>query len=256
MLLIRTQYRTMWKAGTSISVPVREKYSFFHFPEPVEIRIGDKTFLTEPDAVIISRPDEPRWFYFHQDTRFSFLHARMEIEPLLEAYQIPTGTVLYPRDPDFLNGCFKRLRMEYLSEEEDAEDLQDIYIRELLILLSRSLRKPKTVADSKLKTRMMKLRLEMLSRPGDKWAVEAMAKSVSLSPSRFHVVYKAMFRTTPVRDLINARIDYAKILLLENREDTLTVIAEKLGYKNPYDFSRQFTQITGISPGNYRKNNC
>ena len=255
MLLIRTQYRTMWKAGASISVPVREKYSLFHFPEPVEIRIGEETFRTEPDAVIVSRPDEPRWFYFYQDTRFNFLHARMEIGPLLEQYQIPMGTVFYPRDPDFLNGCFKRLRMEYLSEETDAETLQDIYIQELLILLSRSLRKPETVADGELQVRMRKLRLEMLSRPGDKWTVEEMAKSVSLSASRFHVVYKAMFRTSPMRDLINARIDHAKVLLLENREETLAVIAEKLGYKNPYDFSRQFTQLTGTTPGSYRKNN-
>ena len=255
MLLIRTQYRTLWKAGSSITVPVVEKYSLFHFPEPVEIRIGDEIIQTEPDAVIVSRPGEPRGFYFHQDTRFNFLHARLAIGPLLEQYQIPMGTILYPRDPDFLNGCFKRLRMEYLSEEMDAEDLQDIYIREMLILLSRSLRKPESVADTKLQTRMLKLRLEMLSRPCEKWTVEEMAKTVSLSASRFHVVYKAMFRTSPMRDLINARIDHAKVLLLENREETLAVIAEKLGYKNPYDFSRQFTQLTGTTPGNYRKHN-
>ena len=100
-----------------------------------------------------------------------------------------------------------------------------------------------------------RLRLEMLSRPCEKWLVEDMAKSVSLSPSRFHVLYKAYFRTTPMRDLINARIDHAKLLLLENREETLAVIAEKLGYRNPYDFSRQFTKFTGITPGAYRKNN-
>lgn len=254
-MLIRIQYQTLWKAGQSIHVPVRNKYSFFHFPEPVEIRIGDKVCQTEPDAVIISRPDEPRYFYFAGDTRFNFLHARTEIGPLLEQYQIPMGTILYPRDPEFLNGCFKRLRMEYLSEERDAPDLQNLYLRELLILLSRSLRTPQTPADSKLQLRLMKLRLEILSRPCDKWTVEEMANLVSLSPSRFHVLYKSLFRISPMRDLINARIDHAKVLLLENREETLTVIAEKLGYKNPYDFCRQFTKETGISPGNYRKNN-
>ena len=145
--------------------------------------------------------------------------------------------------------------MEYLSEEEEADQMQDIYIQELLILLSRSLRKPDSGADSALQTKLYKLRLEMLSRPCDKWTVEEMARTVSLSPSRFHVVYKALFRISPMRDIINARIDHAKVLLLENREETLSVIAEKLGYKNPYDFSRQFTKSTGTSPGAYRKNN-
>lgn len=255
MLLIRVQYKTLWRAGACINVPVRNKYSVFHFPEPVEIRIGDTLYKTEPDAVIISRPDEPRWFYFPRDTRFNFFHATMGIAPLLEECKIPLGCILYPRDPEFLNGCFKRLRLELLSEEEDAQALQDIYIREMLILLSRSLRQPKTVTDSELKTKLFKLRLELLSRPGEKWTVEDMAKMVSLSPSRFHVVYKACFRISPVRDLINARIDQAKVLLLEDSDDTLSVIAEKLGYRNPYDFCRQFTKVTGISPGAYRKNN-
>lgn len=255
MLLIRVQYRTLWKAGECVCVPVREKYSIFHFPESVEIRIGDKVYQTEPDAVIISRPDEPRWFYFQRDTRFNFLHATLDVAPLLESSGIPLGTILYPRDPEFLNGCFKRIRMEYLSEEPDADALTDLYVRELLLLLSRSLRKPQSVADNKLKTKMFKLRMEILSRPEDKWTVEQMAQLVSLSPSRFHVVYKALFRTTPMRDLINARIEHAKVLLLENREETLAVIAEKLSYKNPYDFCRQFTKVAGISPGAFRKEN-
>ena len=253
--MIRVQHKTLWKAGSGVTVPVVEKYSFFHFPEPVEIRIGDKTYVTEPDAVIISPPDAPRNYYFPRDVQFNFLHARLPFGQLLEKYQIPTGCILYPRDPEFLNGCFKRIRMEYLSEEEDAEEMQDLYIRELMIMLGRSLRKPETVADSALVLKLSRLRMEMLSRPCEKWMVEDMARSVSLSPSRFHVLYKAYFRTTPIRDLLNARIDQAKLLLLENREETLAVIAEKLGYRNPYDFSRQFTKLTGTTPGAYRKNN-
>ena len=255
MLLIRVQHKTLWKAGSSVTVPVVDKYSIFHFPEPVEIQMGNEKVTTRPDAVIISPPDAPRNYYFPRDVRFNFLHARVQVGELLEKYGIPTLCILYPKDPEFLGGCFKRIRMEYLSEEENAEEMQDLYIRELLILLGRSLRKPDAAADSALVLKLSRLRLEMLSRPCEKWLVEDMAKSVSLSPSRFHVLYKAYFRTTPMRDLINARIDHAKLLLLENREETLAVIAEKLGYRNPYDFSRQFTKFTGITPGAYRKNN-
>ena len=255
MYLIRVQHKTLWKAGTGVTVPVVGKYSVFHFPESVEIRIGEELHVTQPDAVIISRPGEPRNFYFPRDVRFNFLHARLPLGALLEKYEIPMGCVLYPKEPEFLSGCFKRIRMEYLSEEENAEEMQDLYIRELLILLGRSLRKPETAENSALRLKLSRLRLEMLSRPCEKWAVADMAKSVSLSASRFHVLYKAYFRTTPMRDLINARIDQAKLLLLENREETLAVIAEKLGYRNPYDFCRQFTKFTGTTPGAYRRNN-
>ena len=256
MELIRVQYRTMWKAGKCVSVPVQNKYSFFHFPEPVEIRIGDTVYETKPDAVILSAPEEPRSFYFPRDTYFSFFHATVEMGTILEKYGIPTNHILYPGNPEFLNKCFQKLRVEYLSQETGASDLQSLYIQELLIRLARELNRGKTAGvDSKLKLKLFALRMEILSQPERKWTVEEMARSVSVSASRFHVVYKACFRTTPMRDLINARVDQAKTMLTEQPDVPLAVIAEKLGYKNQYDFSRQFTKVAGITPGSYRKNN-
>ena len=255
MLLIRAQYKTLWKAGECICVPLRKKYGLFHFPEPVEIRIGDTLCITKPNAVILSSPDEPRWFNFSRDTRFNFFHAHMGIEELIEKYEIPMNCILYPQNPEFLNSGFQRLRMEYLSHERNAGDMQDIYIRELLIKLSRDLHDPRNMPEGKMQKRLRELRLEMLSQPEKKWNVPDMAKTLSLSPSRFHVVYRRMFGTTPAKDLIAARVDRAKVLLLEDQYDNLAGLAEKLGYKNPYDFSRQFKQLTGIAPGAYRKKN-
>lgn len=256
-MLIRVQYRTCWKAGECVCVPVRNKYSVFHFPEPVEIRIGETVYLTKPDAVIISPPDAPRWYHFQKDTHFNFFHARVEIGPLIERYGIPMGTILYPRNPDTINACFRKLRMEFLSGDIHSEDMQDAYIQEILIRLSRSIRTggAKTGLSIAQQEQLQQLRLSMLAQPERKWPVEELAKSVSLSVSRFHVVYKLMFGISPVNDLIQARIDRAKLMLLEDEGSTLSVIAEKLGYKNPYDFCRQFTKFAGISPGNYRKNN-
>lgn len=257
MLLIRIQYRTLWKAEECIHVPVRNKYSFFHFPEPVEIRIGDRLYVTKPNAVIISRPDEPRWFHFFKDTHFNFFHARLEIGSLFEAYGIPMGEIFYPEQPEFLNACFRKLRMEFLSADHHTEQLQDAYIQELLIRLSRSINgdSKKTGLSAKQQEQLRQLRVRVLSQPEKKWTVEEMAQALSLSSSRFHVVYKAMFDISPVNDLIRARIDRAKLMLLEEDSANLSMVAERLGYKNPYDFCRQFTKVTGISPGKYRKEN-
>lgn len=256
MRLIRIKYRTLWRAGDCICEPVRKKFSIFHFPKPVDIRIGKTLFVTKPDAVIISRPDEPRWFHFREDTHFSFLHATVEIGALLEKYRIPTGCILYPTEPELLSTAFRNLTMEFLSQEPNTEDMQNLQIHELLIRLSRSLRKEgRSGVDSSLKEKLFNLRLELLSQPERKWSIEELSRRVALSPSRFHVVYRATFGISPGRDLILARIDHAKLLLLEDKSSSLAAIAEKLGYKNQYDFSRQFKHITGIAPGAYRKNN-
>ena len=173
---------------------------------------------------------------------------------LVTKYGIPMGCILYPENPKFLNEDFRRLRMEFLSKEANSRQMQNLYIEELLIRLSRELsRKERTGVDENLQTKLCSLRVEMLSQPEKKWSVEELAHRVSLSPSRFHVGYRAIVGMLPVKDLILARIDRAKLLLLEEESSTLAEIAEKLGYKNPYDFCRQFTKVTGISPGSYRK---
>jgi YesN/AraC family two-component response regulator len=55
-----------------------------------------------------------------------------------------------------------------------------------------------------------------------------------------------------MNDVICARIDAAKVLLVSSPDTSVTELAEKLGYKNPYHFIRQFKKITGITPGAYR----
>lgn len=254
MLIIRVQYNLLRREGECISVPVRNKYSILHFPDPVEIRIGDRTVKTAPDACILSGPDEPRWFYFPEETHINFIHATKELGGYLQKYDIPCSRILYPSDPGFLGSAFQKLRMEFLSQNDHREDMLDTQLQQLLICLSREIHPHRHLPklEKKLQNQLHRLRLSMLSQPEKRWTVADMAQSVSLSSSRFHVVYKGLFGASPIQELIDARVDRAKILLREDRGETLSQIAEKLGYKNPYDFSRQFKQVTGISPGAYR----
>ena len=257
MLIRRIQYDWYLEADASITQPVLRYYSIFHFPTPVEIMIDGKKFRTRPNAFLISRPKEPRWFHARERTALNWIHANTEIAPLLEYYQIPVGRVFYPGDGGFLPPLFRKIRMEHLSSDLHKEALMDVYMIEMLIKLSRAVHSDGVPMklDEKLQIGIKQQRLQMLSNPERNWTVEELSKRVSLSPSRFHVVYKAMFGISPIKDLIGARVDRAKIILTENESDTLSKIAEQLGYKNPYDFSRQFKQVTGMSPGAYRKQN-
>ena len=88
-----------------------------------------------------------------------------------------------------------------------------------------------------------------------KWTVEEMAKMASLSPSRFHAVYKLLFGCAPMQDVIRAKMDLAKTILLMEDKPTLSQVAERLGYKNAQHFIVQFKAATGMTPGSYRRNN-
>ena len=186
----------------------------------------------------------------------NWIHAYPEIGPLLEKYGIPLNTVFYPANTGFISDLFRKMKMEILQREPHYEDIMDGYATEFLVMLSRSLR-GNTVPEmsSADLNKLYRLRWQVLSHADQKWSVEQMAQMVSLSPSRFHMVYKSLFGSSPIQDVINAKIDLAKTILLTENKPTLSEVAERLGYKSTQHFILQFKTVIGMTPGTYRKSN-
>lgn len=256
MYIFRVQCNWLQKAGSAITVPVVNYYNFFHFPTPIEIEVDGQRFMTRPNACIFSAPMQPRGFYFSKDTTMNWVHAFKDIAELLEEYEIPLNIVFYPANPGFIPDILRRLMLENLSHNPYKEDMMDSYSREFLIHLSRAVHgDPIPQISSAEQKKLYRLRWALLSQPERRWTIADMADLASLSPSRFHAVYKAMFGVPPMKDMINAKIDSAKALLLMDENPTVAEVAEQLGYKNQQHFISQFKAVTGMTPGTYRKNN-
>lgn len=257
MLIMRIQQNWHQAAGTCLAGAVPRYYNFFHFMGSVDIPVNGEMIRTKPNACIISRPMQKRGFTFFEDTTMNWTHNDVSIAPLLEQYGLPIGEVFYPANPAFISELFRRIKREFYSENLYKERVLDGYMEELLIKLSRSIQ-PDTLGvnvSTKEEKLLQDLRWQLLSKPEQNRTVEEMAKEVSLSPSRFHAVYKAVFGVSPIKDLINAKVEQSKSILLMDRDAPLISVAEKLGYKNQYHFIRQFKAVTGITPGTYRKEN-
>jgi AraC family transcriptional regulator of arabinose operon len=78
------------------------------------------------------------------------------------------------------------------------------------------------------------------------------AHEVRMSPASFQYYYKKTFGVTFVQDFINAKVEYAK-MLLSSTNLTAHDIAGKCGYRNYEHFTRQFKERCGITPLEYRK---
>ena len=257
MLIARIQQNWHQAAGSCLAGAVPRYYNFFHFIGPVDIPVDGKMVRTKPNACIISRPKQHRGFSFFEDSTMNWTHNDVAIAPLLEQYGLPIGQIFYPANPGFISDLFRRMKREFYSDNLYKEQLLDGYMEELLIKLARSIQQDgvSEYVNSKESKALKELRWQLLNNPEQNWAVEEMAKAVSLSPSRFHAVYKTMFGVSPIKDLINAKVEQAKSVLLMDRDATMISVAEKLGYKNQYHFIRQFKSVTGITPGAYRKEN-
>ncbi|MGF1748297.1 helix-turn-helix transcriptional regulator [Vibrio cionasavignyae] len=84
------------------------------------------------------------------------------------------------------------------------------------------------------------------------WTVQAMAERTFLSEVQLGRICKQLYGMSPRSRLINLRMDKA-CDLLRNNDWTIGMIAERLGYKDPFNFTHRFSKHVGRSPSEFRK---
>lgn len=101
-------------------------------------------------------------------------------------------------------------------------------------------------------SKLLALRKDIYSHPEREWTIHIMSEILHVSEPYLQELYKGAFGVTCGADVINARIEAAKLLLTDT-DIPITEIGEKCGYGSLIHFSRQFKKITGLSPAAYRK---
>jgi len=256
MLLHSVRHDWPEKAGFIMSRPRgHTHYTFLHFSTSVHFFLNGEEIDARPGACIFYAPGVPQSFRSSQDLIHNWLHAEPKFGYLLKKYGIPENQLLYPGDTAFLSELFRRMEVEHFTESPYKEELLQGYLQEFVIRFARSLQmqEPYVVVPRYMWDRLREIRRTVLSQPEKRWTVAEMAAMASLSPSRFHTVYKANFATSPMQDVIEAKMKYARSLLLSDDRLTISAVAEKLGYQNEYHFLRQFKAAAGVTPGAFRK---
>jgi two-component system response regulator YesN len=101
---------------------------------------------------------------------------------------------------------------------------------------------------------IMKAVIYVKEHLGTKIHVEELAQIVNLSRSYFSVNFKKYTGMAVNEFVRQERVRAAQILLVE-RDDLVSDIAQKIGYEDVNYFIRVFCELTGITPGEYRKQN-
>ncbi|MET0794056.1 MAG: AraC family transcriptional regulator [Polyangiaceae bacterium] len=88
-----------------------------------------------------------------------------------------------------------------------------------------------------------------LARP---WTVAEMAREAGLSRSSFAAAFSAAVGESPLDYVTNWRLYRAKVLLASS-DESLTEIAERVGYDSDTALSRAFKRKLGLPPGAFRR---
>ncbi len=99
--------------------------------------------------------------------------------------------------------------------------------------------------------KLHQLHREIWSTPQKDWNVTDMAERIGISTSHFQKIYKKEFGLGCSKDIIHARIEKAKWLLLHT-ELRVQEIAAACGYHDNSHFMRQFKEKVGVSALQYR----
>lgn len=254
--MILTGIRHSWpeKAGFCLNRKYgHADYSFVHFITGVTISLNGITVDIPEHTCLIYRPGTPQFFKSTGPLLHDWFHISDVSEAFFEHMNLPLDTPLYPRHSSFITAIVQEMENEYFARKTCFEELISLKLTELFIKLSRAcFDEPSLSVDMPTSERLRKLRSEVLSSLHYPWTVAEMAARIPLSESRFYSVYRAFYGTSPVDDLIHARIDSAKNALLFT-DQSISTIAESLGYNNVSHFIRQFHGTVGLSPTQYRK---
>ena len=139
----------------------------------------------------------------------------------------------------------------YMGEGKVVKDLSTLHISveaaKYNIQKNRAIKKDEPTQIVLAAVEMIRKEIENVD-----FNINTIANALYLTPAYFSRVFKRKMGMTCKDFIKNYRIDLAKELL-QNTDLSIQQISEKTGYATVYYFSQQFKQVTGESPGNFRK---
>lgn len=233
------------------------EYSIVHLFDPAAVLIGDAYVGTKENAVFIYSPTSKQSVSCESNAvefeKITF--SGDDAAELLLAYGLECDKVYYPSCCEELHDLFNKADDEFFTPRKYAGNAVNVYFEQILISLSRDVNAEEPYDfDEDIVNAFCDIRKNIFDNPHLDWTVDAMSATVDMNKARFFEVYKKLFNTSPIQDIISIRIKIAKTLLCTHRY-SVSEVAEMTGYQNVFHFIRQFKKHTNITPKQYEKQN-
>lgn len=152
-------------------------------------------------------------------------------------------------DPEYCHNLIKLLTWESSFTSLNSEIIISNLLRVLFLKLNEDSTRHEPIIHA---GSLLNLRKQIYNSPQLAWNISHMAERLHLSTGYLQLLYKNMFGISCMEDVIEGRIRMAKDQLMYTVK-TIGEISEYCGYNNVEHFCRQFRQVCGCTPNQFRR---
>jgi len=215
-----------------------------------EVELNGRPFTVGKGSCFLFRPGD-HTSATHNPQRplvLTYIHFDVAepVDLVPEPYRVLHETV------DFEHLLSRYVRL-FLVKTYAAEEEAQLILKQLMIyLLREDIEGPiERKASNQLTEAIHEVANFIRQHPGVPHRVEDLALRAQLSPRYFSIKFKEIIGSSVQTYMIRMRIERAQHLLMHAGMN-VTEVADALGYRDIFFFSRQFKQYTGKSPSEVR----
>ena len=150
--------------------------------------------------------------------------------------------------PHLLQPLFQQLLEDYRNPPYLAAWKQDILLQQILYQAALQLRQSDSPAETVRIRRVIQL---IRQDPGRTFTLDQLTEAAHLKKTAFLEAFRRVTGTTPGRYMMQFRLEQARDMLL-NTDLSVSEIAARCGFSDPFYFSRCFSRQFSLPPSRYR----
>jgi AraC family transcriptional regulator of arabinose operon len=222
---------------------------------PALFLLQDDLIEVEANSAVLYSKGTPQW-YGNRDREYSDDWVRFALDEsdreFFDGLGILMNRAVALGDSLPFSRFIRDIGYEMYSGNPRSNVSTELYLKLLLVKISEKALGETAAKRSPHYSEFLSLKSRIQNDPGQEWNIDDMAKSLFLSRSHFQHLYKEIFGIGVTSDIIRCRVEHAQYLLFST-SDQISNIAESLGYKSVVHFARQFKEIVGMTPTEYRR---
>lgn len=215
-----------------------------------EVILNDVSYEVSKGSCFLFRKGDHTSATHNPQKPLTLTYIHFDVEEAVAEVPLPYRQLHETVDFEHLLARFVRL---YLKKPFAYETEIQLVLKQMMIYLLREDRMEpiEQNASHQLGVSIYEIANYIKQNPGKPHRIEDLAARAQLSPRYFSVKFKELIGMSVQTYIIRSRIERAEHLL-HHEGMNVTEVADALGYRDIFFFSRQFKQYTGRSPSEIR----